>query len=135
MAGFKLYKHDLAQSTALNNDYKATASEAIADGEALVNTGGAMTKCGSTATPDFISNSVVASATTPTVYVQAIHVLEEQEWETYASVTVASSLIGSKVTINSTADGVTATTTNGVFEVTYTDGVTNGGVVRGRFRQ
>lgn len=134
MAGFKMYKHDVAQSTPLNNEYKATTSEAIADGEALVNTAGAMTKCGSTATPDFISNSVVASSTAPG-YVQAIHVLEEQEWETYASVTVASSLIGQKVTINSTGDGVTATTTNGVFEVTYTDGVTNGGVVRGRFRQ
>lgn len=139
---FKLLRHDIALGTSFNNDYLPNVSEAMADGEALVltNVSGvfSLTKCGATAVPDFISNSVIAANTTPTQKVQAIHVLPEAEYETTspAGTQIPASLIGQKVTLNTDGLSVTSTTTNGVFEITYTDAASNGGgIVRGRFRQ
>lgn len=57
-------------------------------------------------------------------------VLPDMEWETQASAAVTADKIGQCVTLNTTADGVTAETTGGVFTITYADGTD---VVRGRF--
>lgn len=133
---FKLYKHDIADSTSMVNDYKMTNSEAVAVGEALTTAStGVLSKCAATTMPDFISNSVIAATNPSTIPVQVIRTNEQQEWEVIAPVTIATSLIGSKVTLSSDGLSITATTSSGVFFITYTDAVTGGGIVRGMFRR
>lgn len=63
----------------------------------------------------------------------AIPVLPTTVFETTAGATVAQSLVGSAVTLNTNGDGVTATTTSGVFRILATDGAADGGTVRGCF--
>ena len=57
-------------------------------------------------------------------------VLPDMEWETRSAAAVTAAQIGQTVTLNAAADGVTATTTGGVFTITHADGTD---VVRGRF--
>lgn len=114
--------------------YQVTSAEAITIGEALVQTSGLLTKCGATATPEFIAVASAAAAT-PGAIVPVIRVKEDREFEVLSTATVASTLIGNKVTIDSTGLLVTATTTSGVFEISATDGVTTTSRVRGYFRR
>lgn len=111
-----------------------TDAEAAALGEGLVLTSGKLTKVGATATPQFIA-AASASAATPGATIPVWRVDELQEWTTQSTATVATTLIGSKVTIHTDGLKVTATTTNGVFEISETDGATTTSNVRGRFRQ
>lgn len=110
-----------------------TDSEACALGEALVFTSGRLTKCGATAIPDAIALGSCTAGTSQKV--PYIRTAEMQEFETTASATVAASLIGSKVTLETDGLRVTATGTSGVFDISATDGVTGGGKVRGFFRR
>lgn len=132
-AGFK-------QSSSLNGTsdpfeyYQLTDAEGATIGEALVQTSGKLTKCGATATPQFIAIATVGAAT-PGAFIPVIRVKEDREFETTSSATVAASLIGSKVTLNTNATQVTATTTSGVFEISHTDGATTNSTVRGYFRR
>ena len=105
------------------------AGEAYKRGEALVLAGGVLTKCGATAKPTHIAVADVAAAT-PALDVPVFTVLPDMEFITDATATVAATLIGSKVTLGTDALGVTATTTDGVFTITGTDGDK---VVTGRF--
>lgn len=133
---FKLVKTlDGASPPYENGKYLMTNNEGCTKGEALVLTSGRLTKCGATATPQFIAQKTVAAAATSTEYVPVTKVTEMQEFETTATATVADTLVGSKVTLHTDGLQVTATTTSGVFELSYTDGVTGGGVVRGYFRR
>jgi hypothetical protein len=114
-------------------EYLVTDSEALTRGEALVLTSGRLTKCGATATPQFIAVQDVAAGIDKVAKVY--RVTEDTELETTSSATVADTLVGSKVTLNADGLRVTATTTSGVFEVSYTDGATTNSKVRGYFRR
>lgn len=109
-----------------------TGSEAVSLGEALVMSSGKLTKCGATTKPQFIA-AASADATTAGEVIPVWRVDALQEWTTQSMATVASTLIGSKVTLHTDGLLVTATTTSGVFEISETDGATTTSNVRGRF--
>lgn len=111
-----------------------TDAEAAALGEALVLTNGKLTKCGATATPQFIA-AAAASAATPGATIAVWRVDEVTQWTTQSNATVATTLEGSKVTLHTDGLYVTATTASGVFEISETDGATTNSNVRGRFRR
>jgi len=115
--------------------YNATDDEAIAIGEVLVLTSGALTKCAATGTPEYIAVGAVASASSGeevTVY----RVDEDMIFETVFSADGSSLTVGQAVTIDSTGLKVTATTTSGVFEITKIIGDgTAGTKVQGMFRR
>lgn len=112
-----------------------TDAEAVSQGEALVQTSGRLTKCGATATPEFIALKTQAAEATAVTPVPVQRVTEELVYSTTANATVASTLVGQKVTLHTDGLIVTATTTSGVFEITSTDGASGGGNVRGMFRR
>ena len=115
--------------------YLLTDNEGATLGEALVQTSGRLTKCGATATPEFIAMASRTAEATSVTPLPVIRVSETDEFATTASATVDSTLVGAKVTLEADALRVTATTTSGVFEISYTDGATGGGVCRGYFRR
>lgn len=112
--------------------YLLTDNEAATLGEALVQTNGRLTKCGATAIPEFISLRNQAAETTSVTVLPVIRVTETDEFETTSTATVASTLVGSKVTLHTDGGQVTATTASGVFMITSTDGANK---VRGMFRR
>lgn len=112
--------------------YLLTDNEGTTMGEALVQTNGRLTKCGATATPEFIALRAQTAEATSKTLLPVIRVTETDEFATTATATVASTLVGQKVTIDTSGDKVTATTTSGVFQITATDGNTK---VRGMFRR
>lgn len=112
--------------------YLLTDNEAAVMGEALVQTNGRLTKCGATATPEFISLRAQAAESTSVTPLPVVRIMEEHHYETTATATVANTLVGAKVTLHTDGAQVTATTTSGVFEITRTDGATK---VRGMFRR
>lgn len=111
-----------------------TNNEGVTAGEALVETSGRLTKCGATATPMYIAQKTQAAEATSVTLVPVSRVTELEQYEVRSTATVASTLIGSKVTIDSTGLLVTATTTSGVFYIDETDGATTVSLVRGHFR-
>ncbi|MDP4158229.1 MAG: hypothetical protein Q8911_00495 [Bacillota bacterium] len=115
--------------------YLLTDGEGATRGEALVQTNGRLTKCGATATPEFIAERTQAAEATSVTPLPVTRITEGDDFTTTSTATVASSLVGSKVTLGADGLTVTATTTSGVFEVSSTDGVTGGGVVHGYFRR
>lgn len=115
--------------------YLMTNAEAVTAGEALVQTNGRLTKCGATVTPEFIAVKTQAAEATAKTPVPVIRITEDMEFETTANATSATTLVGAKVTLHTDGLVVTATTTSGVFEISYTDGATGGGKVRGYFRR
>lgn len=115
--------------------YLLTDAEGSIRGEALVQTNGRLTKCGATATPEFIAERTQAAEATSAKPIPVTRITEEDEFGTTANATVAPTLIGSKVTLHTDGLVVTATTTSGTFEISATDGVTNGGAVKGYFRR
>lgn len=114
--------------------YQMTDGEASTLGEALVQTNGRLTKCGATATPEFIAVAAVGAAT-PGGFIPVQRTKEEREFETTSSAQVAATLVGQKVTLNTDGLTVTATTTSGVFEISSTDAATPNSKVRGYFRR
>jgi|GEM_PF-1410488 hypothetical protein len=115
--------------------YLLTDGEGSTRGEALIQTNGRLTKCGATATPEFIAERTQAAETTSTKPIPVTRITEEDCFATTASATVANTLIGSKVTLETDGARVTATTASGVFELSYTDGATGGGSCQGYFRR
>ena len=112
-----------------------TDSEAVTLGEALVQTSGRLTKCGATATPEFIAlktQAAEASAVTP---LPVERVSEDTEYSTQSMATVATTLVGNKVTLHTDGLLVTGTASSGVFEISRTDGATTTSNVRGFFRR
>lgn len=109
-----------------------TDGEASVLGEALTQTSGKLTKCAATTVPQFIAMKTAAIAT-PGAIIPVVRVDELTEFTTQSMATVASTLEGSKVTIHTDGLLVTATGTNGVFEISKTDGATTTSNVRGRF--
>jgi hypothetical protein len=115
--------------------YLLTDAEGTSIGEALVQTNGRLTKCGATATPEFIAMRTQAAEATSKTLLPVIRVTESDEFTTTSTATVANTLVGQKVTIDTSGDKVTATTTSGVFLVSSTDGATTNSKVRGFFRR
>ena len=123
---FTVYSREISDVEPLHRINGATG---LSLGMAVTMTAGSLEKCGATSVPTHI---IMGDRNSDGTY-PAIRVLPTTVFETTASATLASSNVGSKVTLGTDALTVTATTTSGVFTVDYTDGATSGGVVRGRF--
>lgn len=95
--------------------YLLTDNEAVIFGEGLVQTNGRLTKAGPTVTPEFIAQRTQAAEATSVTPIPVIRVTETLELQTTSVATVASTLVGQKVTLHTDGASVTATTTSGVF--------------------
>lgn len=112
--------------------YITTDNEAISLGEALILTSGALTKCGATATPEFIAMQATSDEDT----ISVVRIDENTVLETTFSAAATSIVVGDKLTLASNGLQVTATTTNGVFTVTkILDAGALGTAVQGMFRR
>jgi hypothetical protein len=112
-------------------EFFVTDDEALTDGQAVKFASGRLTDCDATDSPDGIVVGDVAAGTDQRA--QIIPVRVSHLFATTSTVTVAATLVGSKVTLSADSLQVTATTTDGVAYIEYTDGVTDGGVVHVRF--
>lgn len=112
-----------------------TNNEAAVLGEAFVQTSGRLTKCGATATPEFIAVRSQAAEATAVTPLPVIRVTEMMEFSTQSMATVAVTVVGTKVTLHTDGLLVTATATNGVFLISATDGATTTSNVKGYFRR
>lgn len=96
--------------------YDVTEGEACENGEAMVLTGGKLTKCGATEKPTYIAMKSLAKDATnrriPTARVD-----ENQLWRVPVSADPSALTPGAKVTLGDDALTVTATTTSGVITV------------------
>lgn len=112
--------------------YAPTASEEISLGEALVLSSGKLTKCGATATPEFIAMSSGKDVDK----IAVIRVMEDDEFETTFAADATDNAEGTKVTLHTDGLQVTATATNGVFTITKKLGSGEAGTkVLGMFRR
>ena len=96
--------------------YEVSAGEAVAEGEALVITGGKLTKCGATVKPQFISMGVKAAAD-ENRRIAVCRTAAGQLYEVPCTVAPTSLKTGDLVTLHTDGLQVTATTTNGVITV------------------
>ena len=103
--------------------------EGLVPGAAAALSGGKLTAASGTVRPTHI---LIGPAGADGLY-PVIPVLPTTVFETRANATVADTLVGSAVTLNSAGDGVTATTEGGVFRILATDSQEGGGAVRGCF--
>lgn len=108
-----------------------TDSEAVTINEALKFTNGRLTKASGTDVPQAIALKTAAAGTD--VRIPFIRLDDQREFEVKSTATVASTLVGSKVTLHTDGLSVTATTTSGVFFISATDGATTNSTVRGYF--
>lgn len=115
--------------------YLLTNGEGATLGEALVQTSGRLTKCGATTTPEFIAMKTQAAETSSITPLPVERVKEDVEYSTQSMATVATTLIGAKVTLHTDGLLATATTTSGVFEISATDGATTTSNIKGYFRR
>lgn len=106
----------------------ANTAVTYAVGDALVVTSGKLAKAGATDKPEYISAEKASGKDVLSVY----QVESNQEYETTLS-TAGTLVVGTKVTLSSTSDSVTATTTSGVAEVVSVAGTTSGSAVVVRF--
>ena len=102
--------------------YLLTDTEGATEGEALVLTSGRLTKCGSTAIPEFISLKTQAAQSTSTTPLPVVRVREDDEFITTCTGTLTATNVGAKVTLHTDGAQVTTTTTSGVFAVSGLDG-------------
>ena len=117
------------------NGYLLTDNEGATLGEALVQTSGRLTKCGATATPEFIAVCDRTAESTSVTPLPVIRVTENTKFSTKSMATVAATLVGAKVTLHTDGLLVTGTTSSGVFEISATDGATTTSKVEGYFRR
>lgn len=111
---FKLVRIQNAQMNVPEPEYLPAAAESFAEGEALVVTGGKLTKAGATVTPTFIAGKDTTIANAGDI-LPAYRVERQQVWEAPNPGAVT---IGAKVTLEADGLGVTATTTSGVATIT-----------------
>ena len=112
-----------------------TNAEAYTEGEALVLTSGRLTKCGATATPEFICLKTQAAEATAVTPLPILRVQEDMIFSTTSTATVAATLVGTKVTLHTDGASVTATTASGVATIVSTDGKTTNSNVTVSFRR
>lgn len=118
---FKLYKRGMAAQVPFEY-LPTTASEAYTLGEALVLSSGALTKCGATATPEFIAAESYTAPSSGQRAIQVFRVLEDMQFATTFAADASSNAIGTLVTLHSDGAQVTATATNGVATIVRKDG-------------
>lgn len=106
----------------------ATASETYQVGEALKTSAGAVTKAGATNKPSHICVGPAGFNGVPCVEVR-----DDMEFETTLSAAGTSLAVGSKVTISADGMQVTATTADGVAEITGMEGTAVGSKVTVKF--
>lgn len=111
--------------------YLLTDAEAATEGEALVLSSGRLTKCGATATPEFISLKTQAAQSTSTTPLPVVRVREDDEYVTSCTGSLTASNLGAKVTLHTDGAQVTTTTASGVFAISGL----NGTKVLGYFRR
>lgn len=108
---FKLTKVENGRINVGEPEYYPAGAAAITQGEGLKLTSGKLVVCGATTKPTFVA---LAAAAANAASVPVIPVTPEQIYEADASVSLASAVVGTKVTLTATGDAVTATTTDGV---------------------
>lgn len=106
----------------------ANSAVTYAVGDALVLTSGKLAKAGATVKPEYISAEKASGKDVLSVY----QVESNQEYETVLS-TGGTLAVGDKVTLSSTADSITVTTTSGVAEIVSVAGTTSGSAAVVRF--
>jgi hypothetical protein len=106
----------------------ANSAVTYAVGDALVLTSGKLAKAGATVKPEYISAEKASGKDVLSVY----QVESNQEYETVLS-TGGTLAVGDKVTLSSTADSITTTTTSGVAEIVSVAGTTSGSAAVVRF--
>ena len=106
----------------------ANSAVTYAVGDALVLTAGKLAKAGATVKPEYISAEKAYGKDVLSVY----QVESNQEYETVLS-TGGTLAVGDKVTLSSTADSITTTTTSGVAEIVSVAGTTSGSAAVVRF--
>ncbi len=130
---FKLASRAFGGSAAIEY-LLGTDEEAYTLGEALTLSSGKLTKASGEDIPLFICQKTQAAETTAATPIPVQRVMPNQEYETTFSTTPTSIVVGSIVTISSDGLEITATTADGVFQVSAMDGSDDGSVVRGHFR-
>ena len=106
--------------------HEATASEAIAIGEALKLSSGKLTKCTATDKPEFIAIGQVG-ASDANRKVAVCRVESNQVYEVPVTAAPTSLKVGDKVTLDTDGLRVTATTTSGVVTIESLNGATAAG--------
>lgn len=120
---FTLYKRGVTAQVPFE-ELPSTASETYTIGEALVLSSGALTKCGATATPEFISVEAYVAPSSGNKNLKVYRVLEDMQFKTTFYADPDAINIGDKVTLHTDGAQVTATTSSGVASVVRKD---NGG--------
>lgn len=109
-----------------------TGSAAIEVGDAMVVTSGKLALATGTTKPAYICMCDRA-ATVADEMIPVIRVNDDTVYETELGVAINALAVGAKYTLNTTSDGITATTENGVAEVVGFEGTAIGSKVRVRF--
>lgn len=118
-------------------EYRLMANaEGCTLGEALTQSAGRLTKCGPTATPEFIAMRTQAAEAVSVTAVPVMRVTELTEFGTTFSADGAGVNAGDKVTLSADGLQVTATTDGGVFMVSgKASAAAAGSPVTGFFRR
>ena len=120
---FKIY--DSGKNFSQPVEYsKGTDNEAYVEGEALVFTSGVLTKCAATATPEAIALADQTAESTAVTLIPFIRVMEDHQFSVKSMATVASTLVGNKVTLHTDGLLITGTASSGVATIISTDGAT-----------
>ncbi len=116
--------------------YNAKAGEEIKEGEALVMTAGALTKCGPTAKPEYIAmGGVSASAEKREIPVCRVEANQVYETSVTFSDTAVPLVVGTKVKLDTDGMGITDVTASGVATIVNVNGAkTTGDYVTVRFQ-
>jgi len=127
---FQYVKSDIMGTPAMER-MPAKNGESYTCGEALTVSGGAVTKAAGTTAPLYICGEKTIGVTGGTIAVTRVH--PYQVWEAPLSVSGASLVPGAKVTLSADGLGLTATTADGVAEITQILGTAAGDKIRVRF--
>ena len=119
---FKLLKIENARMNVPEPEFlDAKAGEEIAIGEALVLSGGVLTKCGATTRPAYIAMGVKPAGDVNRA-LPVCRVESNQVWEAPISAAPGELKVGDKITIAADALQVTATTASGVASIVSLNG-------------
>lgn len=91
-----------------------TASEAYSEGEALVISGGKLTKCGATVKPTHIALKSYSAGSADTSDIPAYRITPDMQFDVPVSAAPTTLKVGEKVTLDADALRITATTDSGV---------------------
>ena len=128
---FKIYSTDDNRVPGI--EYLPASAITPKVGMALTQTTGQLALATGATAPTYISMCEKDSECTAGDIIPVIRVNHDMIFETEFSAAAASVKLGSKVTLNTDALKVTATTTSGVAEVVYMDGTASGSMCRVRF--